>query len=246
MKLGNKALSSKFLRFHLCNSKTKSYKERIEAGFVPLSLSLETLSSPRSTMAAQTDEDPSPPLQQEDEEPPSPNLPPSTPTYPPPPYPVTVIGPQYCTPHPMVLTIQKKLFKLGEGIPLVNMRHKMITAHRRWDVYRGESSAAPMFSIKKSSLIQFKTTNLEVFLQSNTSEKTCDFKMKGSCQERSCVVTLAESKSIIAQMNKEDNTFSVTIHPNVDYAFIVALIVVSYEVNKDKKGEVNIDKKGGD
>ncbi|KAL5715126.1 hypothetical protein ACHQM5_016996 [Ranunculus cassubicifolius] len=225
-------------------------------------------------MAAQTDEDPSPPLQQEDEEPPSPNLPPSTPTYPPPPYPVTVIGPQYCTPHPMVLTIQKKLFKLGEGhfsildvngdslftvdgakkrvlldsagIPLVNMRHKMITAHRRWDVYRGESSAAPMFSIKKSSLIQFKTTNLEVFLQSNTSEKTCDFKMKGSCQERSCVVTLAESKSIIAQMNKEDNTFSVTIHPNVDYAFIVALIVVSYEVNKDKKGEVNIDKKGGD
>ncbi|KAL5715125.1 hypothetical protein ACHQM5_016995 [Ranunculus cassubicifolius] len=201
----------------------------------------------------------------------------ATPTYSESADPITVIGPQYCAPYQVDLTIQKKLLKLGEGHfsvhdingnslltvkgaiislrdkrvlvdsegnPLVNMRQKIITAHRRWDVYRGEDTAEPIFSVKKSSLIQFKT-NLEVFLQSNTSEKTCDFRIKGSWQERSCVVTHGESKVIVAKMHKDHNikshvlgadTFSLTIYPNVDYAFIVALIVVLYEVNQDRKG----------
>lgn len=31
------------------------------------------------------------------------------------------------------------------------------------------------------------------------------------------------------------NTFAVTVYPNVDYAFIVALIAVLHEINEDRK-----------
>lgn len=32
------------------------------------------------------------------------------------------------------------------------------------------------------------------------------------------------------------DTFGVTVYPNVDYAFIVALIIVLDEINKDRNG----------
>ena len=78
---------------------------------------------------------------------------------------------------------------------------QILSAHRRWQVYRGESSDSKdlLFSVKKSSLIQFKT-ELDVFLAANTSEQACDFKIKGSYFERSCTVSLGESNTIIAQV----------------------------------------------
>ena len=32
------------------------------------------------------------------------------------------------------------------------------------------------------------------------------------------------------------DTFAVTVYPNVDYAFIVALVVILHEINKPKNG----------
>jgi LURP-one-related len=37
----------------------------------------------------------------------------------------------------------------------------------------------------------------------------------------------------------EDNTFSLTVYPNVDYAFLVAIIVILDENHKDIKGTSN-------
>jgi hypothetical protein len=31
------------------------------------------------------------------------------------------------------------------------------------------------------------------------------------------------------------DTFSVTVYPHVDYAFIVGLVVILYEINEDRK-----------
>jgi hypothetical protein len=48
------------------------------------------------------------------------------------------------------------------------------------------------------------------------------------------------------QMHKKHNlesivlgkdTFSVTVYPNVDYAFIVALVVILEEINEDRNDE---------
>ncbi|WVZ05170.1 hypothetical protein V8G54_018516 [Vigna mungo] len=136
------------------------------------------------------------------------------------------------------------------GHPLATLRRKMMTAHDRWQAFRGESTDDKdlIFSLKRSSLIQFKT-KLDVFLglknlflANNTKEDICDFKVKGSWFERSCAVYAGESNNIVAQMHKKHTVqsilvgkdhFMVTVYPNIDYAFIVALIVILDEINDD-------------
>ncbi|XP_061357879.1 protein LURP-one-related 10-like [Gastrolobium bilobum] len=127
--------------------------------------------------------------------------------------------------------------------PLVTLRRKIMTAHDRWQAFRGESTETKdlIFTLKRSSLIQFKA-NLDVFLANNTKEDVCDFKVKGSWFERSCIVYAGESNNIVAQMHKKHtvqsivigkDNFMVTVYPNIDYAFIVALIVILDEINGD-------------
>ncbi|KAI3927113.1 hypothetical protein MKX01_029881 [Papaver californicum] len=133
------------------------------------------------------------------------------------------------------------------NIPLVSLQQKILTCHRRWQVYRGDSSDSRdlLFSVKKSKLLQLNTT-LHVFLASNTSEDVCDFKIKGSLLQRSATIYQGNSKNIIAQMHKkhtvesiilDKDTYGITIYPNVDYAFIVALCAVLNEINMDRNGE---------
>ncbi|CAJ1809866.1 unnamed protein product [Sphenostylis stenocarpa] len=133
------------------------------------------------------------------------------------------------------------------GHPLVTLRRKIMSAHDRWQAFRGESTEAKdlIFSLKRSSLIQFRT-KLDVFLANNTKEDICDFKVKGSWLERSCTVYAGESNNIVAQMHKKHtvqsiligkDNFMVTVYPNVDYAFIVALIVILDEINEDERAD---------
>ncbi|KAK3017495.1 hypothetical protein RJ639_005999 [Escallonia herrerae] len=128
--------------------------------------------------------------------------------------------------------------------PVVSLQQKILTAHRRWQVFRGDSSDSQdlLFSVKKSSILQFKT-ELDIFLATNTKEDACDFKVKGSWLERSCVIYLGDSSTIVAQMHKKHtaqsivlgkDTFTVTVYPHVDYAFIVALVVILDEINEDR------------
>ena len=76
-----------------------------------------------------------------------------------------------------------------------------MTAHRRWNAFRGDSSDSKdlLFSVKKSSLLQFKT-QLDVFLAANSKEDVFDFKIKGSWFERSCTIYAADGTTIIAQV----------------------------------------------
>jgi uncharacterized protein YxjI len=155
----------------------------------------------------------------------------------------------------IMFTVKGKLFSLRDrrilldnsGNPIVSFQQKILTAHRRWKVFRGDSSSDKdlLFSVKKSSLLQFKT-KLDVFLASNTKEDVCDFKIEGSWFERSCTIYAGESNNIVAQMHRKHSvqsivlgkdTFGVTVYPNVDYAFIVALVVILEEINEDRKDE---------
>ncbi|KAJ4978863.1 hypothetical protein NE237_009643 [Protea cynaroides] len=135
----------------------------------------------------------------------------------------------------------------ANGNPVLSMQQKIMSAHRRWQVFSGDSSDSKdlLFSAKKSSMIQFKT-ELDVFLAANTKEEVCDFKIKGSWLERSCTIYIGESFNVIAQMHKKHSvqsvvfgkdTFTVTVYPNIDYAFIVALIVILNEINEDRDGK---------
>ncbi|XVF65904.1 hypothetical protein PTKIN_Ptkin09bG0288200 [Pterospermum kingtungense] len=152
-----------------------------------------------------------------------------------------------------IFKVKGKLFSIRDrrvlldaaGNPLVSLKQKILTVHRRWQVFRGDSNNSNdlLFSVKKSSLLQMKTT-LDVFLASNTSESQPDFKIKGGWHESGC--TIYAGDAIIAQMHRKHNvqsvvfgadSYGVTAYPNVDYAFIVSLVVVLDEINADRKGE---------
>ncbi|XP_054782915.1 protein LURP-one-related 10-like [Prosopis cineraria] len=130
--------------------------------------------------------------------------------------------------------------------PVITLRRKIMTLHDKWKAFRGDSTDPKdlLFTLKRSSLIQLRT-KLDVFLASNTTEQACDFKIKGSWLERSCVVYARESNTIVAQMHKKHTfqsivfgktNFMVTVYPNVDYAFIVALVAILDEINQDQSG----------
>ncbi|XVF37504.1 hypothetical protein REPUB_Repub20aG0014500 [Reevesia pubescens] len=140
------------------------------------------------------------------------------------------------------LTIRDRRVLLdAAGHPIVTLKQKLMSAHGRWQVFRGDStnSSDLMFSAKRSSIFQLKT-RLDVFLANNKKEDVCDFKVKGSWFERSCVIYAGDSSTIVAQMHKKltvksiligKDKFMVTVYPNIDYAFIVALIVILDGIN---------------
>lgn len=135
----------------------------------------------------------------------------------------------------------------GAGMPLLTMQEKAFSMHHRWQVFRGDSTNAGdlLFTVKTTSLIQFKT-EMDVFLAGNTAQQVCDFKIKGSYFDRSCVFYLGDSNNMVAQMSRKltvsnvllgRDTFSVTVFPHVDYVFIASLVVILDEVHRDKRDE---------
>ncbi|KAI4378855.1 hypothetical protein MLD38_016279 [Melastoma candidum] len=148
-----------------------------------------------------------------------------------------------------VLSLHHRRFLLdAAGNPLLTLQQKMISAHDRWKAYRGESSDEKdlLFTVKRSSMIQLLGTKLHVFLANNTSEDRCDFRVEGSWLERSCVIYAGDSNSVIAQMHKKHTVqsmllgkdrFMVTVYPNVDAAFVAAIIVILEEINSEDKSD---------
>ncbi|KAF9597734.1 hypothetical protein IFM89_021221 [Coptis chinensis] len=126
----------------------------------------------------------------------------------------------------------------ANGYPLVTLRPTTVSAHNRWKAYRRDSSDEKdhLFTVKQSSVLSIRNQHY-VFLASNTSqEEVCDFKIRGSWFARS--IYLGDSPIIIAQMHKNHSaegivrgkdTYMVTVYPYVDYAFIVALLVILNE-----------------
>ncbi|KAJ8898923.1 hypothetical protein K2173_008416 [Erythroxylum novogranatense] len=176
--------------------------------------------------------------------------------------PVVVIGPQFLQQYPVDLTIandgkvtdvngtvifsvqsnctrihdRRHLKDAADNI-LVTLKEKIKTMHGRWQVFKGESTEEKdlLFSVKKSSLMQSRTQS-DAFLASNpTSESDPDFKVKGS----TIYLGGDESNVVVAEMFKRDrDNFAVRVYPNVDYAFIVGLVVVSDKMNAYCSGQV--------
>ncbi|TKY63594.1 LURP-one-related 15 [Spatholobus suberectus] len=117
------------------------------------------------------------------------------------------------------------------GNPIVTLRRKRMTAHNRWQVFRGKSEQMDdlLFSVKRPDIFQLKNT-LHVFLAKNT-EEVFDFVVEGNWSNGSCHVH-AKQSNIVALMSRHavqttgSDNFVVKVEANVDSAFIVALIVI--------------------
>lgn len=120
--------------------------------------------------------------------------------------------------------------------PLVLLREKYISEHKRWTVFRGESKAdSDLIFSTKTKHIESKT-EVNVFLANKKSSMDyCDFKIEGNWSKKNCSIHMRGSSSPIAQIRTYQplenakpakGKFMVTIYPSVDYAFVVALIAI--------------------
>ncbi|KAF9597732.1 hypothetical protein IFM89_021219 [Coptis chinensis] len=130
----------------------------------------------------------------------------------------------------------RRVLSDASGVPILSMARKLPSAHNRWQVYRGNSKdpREVIFTAKQPSVVQL-STEIEVFLVDNKEENISDYNAKGSLIGRSCTIYKAETNTIIAQNQQKlnisgvvlgRNTFMVTVYPQVDQAFIAALIVL--------------------
>ncbi|KAF9595640.1 hypothetical protein IFM89_001541 [Coptis chinensis] len=96
-----------------------------------------------------------------------------------------------------------------------------------------------LFSVKASAMYD-RSHPHEVFLASNTQEKVCDFNIRGSWMTNCCSVYLGDSSNVIARMQKNHSadgevpgkgTYTVTVYPYVDHAFIFAVLAYLHETN---------------
>lgn len=95
-------------------------------------------------------------------------------------------------------------------LPLFDLKAQLLTAHHRWQAFRGESTDSKqlLFSVKKSGLVQFLKTKLDVFLATNTKEEVSDFKIEGSWREKSCVIYASNSTQVAKVNQKKTFHFS--------------------------------------
>ncbi|KAK1437163.1 hypothetical protein QVD17_02949 [Tagetes erecta] len=142
---------------------------------------------------------------------------------------MSIVSSNFVAPYPVELTITRKWFSLfGGSFTVTDVKgkamFKMLRFENRWLALRGDSSSSKdiIFNINQSSLIQVKSS-LNVFLGNNDKVRGIyDFKVKGGWFDQSCTIYARDGTTIIAKM--ENNV--VTVYPNVDQAFIVALIVI--------------------
>ncbi|KAJ0681312.1 putative tubby-like protein [Helianthus annuus] len=130
------------------------------------------------------------------------------------------------------------------GRPIAMLRAKNMTAHSRWNVFRGQSKADSdmIFSTATNDIIQHRYTHVNISLANKRSgSNDCDFQIKGCWSDRNCTIYMGDSSTtIIAQMHvgQSPEKFMVTIYPDVDYAFVVALIAIVDAINNPGRKEV--------
>lgn len=139
-------------------------------------------------------------------------------------------------------TRSKRVLLNSAGVPLLCAHRKMLSLYNRWDAFRGEQPKPneALFSVKRSAYFQLKTS-LHVFLASHKKDSKPHFKVKGNYSERKC--TILHGSQIIAEVKRkctdanlqlEKDTFVILVHPGIDYAFIVTLILIMDEIHREQ------------
>ncbi|CAN1123085.1 Protein LURP-one-related 15 [Linum perenne] len=141
---------------------------------------------------------------------------------------------------------KRKLILDPAGNIIVTLQLKSWSIHSKWQAFRGDSTDAKdlIFTTKMDST-DMRKAKMGVFLGKNKSEKVWDFKMKGGFFGSSIIYSAPDPSSttvnIVVQVHHpkhhdisdrdqsiysgKDN-YMMRIYPNIDYAFIVSLLVI--------------------
>nr|KYP73114.1 UPF0706 protein At5g01750 family [Cajanus cajan] len=131
---------------------------------------------------------------------------------------------------------KKRVMRDATGSLILTMRQKIkvVTLRHRWVVYRGGMSEEKdvIFGVERSHPLDMKP-RLEVFMATNINEHISSFQLVGSHIDKSCKVykgdtMIAEVIDVYPRSNfsKWTESFRVKLNAGVDFAFIVALLVI--------------------
>ncbi|CAN1812213.1 Protein LURP-one-related 14 [Linum perenne] len=127
----------------------------------------------------------------------------------------------------------KRVFRDPSGFPLLTLYGKSITFWHKWSAYdQGMiTNDNLLFTVKQSHPLQIKK-DLNVYLSSGLVDAP-DFNVTGSYTSLSFKVykghrILAEVKHnfTLESFYKGKERFTIKVYPEVDYAFIIALLVI--------------------
>ncbi|GMI91664.1 hypothetical protein like AT3G56180 [Hibiscus trionum] len=137
-----------------------------------------------------------------------------------------------------VWTSKKRVMKDPSGSPVITLRKKALSWKNKWQMYEGESSEQNhlLCSVQQSDVLPIKN-NLDIYLASNYKEDKPDFHVTGSLASLSFRVW--KDNLIIAEVKhsytwgscKGKESFKVKVYPEVDYAFILALVVIMHDTD---------------
>lgn len=134
----------------------------------------------------------------------------------------------------------RRFLRDARGTRILTMKKKLMTLHDTWEIYAGESSTV-LATVKKSSIVQFRTSMDCMLANSNTGKR--NYQIKGDFFDRNVTIFRgAEQAAVLTRQMTFTNlvlskdTFGVTIFPGVDEALIFALIVIMDEVHLHDNG----------
>ncbi|KAL3578967.1 hypothetical protein D5086_020471 [Populus alba] len=128
----------------------------------------------------------------------------------------------------------KRVLRDPAGFPILTIRGKVLTLWHKWKAHAGESTddSNVLFTVKQSHPLQIKKA-INVFLTANSKKKEPDFHISGSYTSLSFKVY--QGRRLIAEVRhnftlesfcKGKERYKVKVYPEVDYAFVVALLVI--------------------
>ncbi|KAK9054892.1 hypothetical protein SSX86_025971 [Deinandra increscens subsp. villosa] len=128
------------------------------------------------------------------------------------------------------------------GEPVISFTTKHISIHRRRQAYKGDHHEHHrLFSVKKTR--GRKSLRYDVYMASNMTESTFNYRVYDNFKDGTSIIFAQDKTTVLAQLHtqvirqktvKAEDKFSVSLSPNVDKAFVSALLIIREEVRKSR------------
>ncbi|KAD0007801.1 hypothetical protein R6Q59_018361 [Mikania micrantha] len=128
------------------------------------------------------------------------------------------------------------------GQPVISFTTKHISMHRRRQAYKGDHNEHHrLFTVKKTR--GPKSLRYDVYMASNMTESTFNYRVYDNFKNGTSIIFAQDKTTVLAQLHthvtrqktvKPQDKFSVSLSPNVDKAFVSALLIIREEVRKSR------------
>ncbi|MFS7997249.1 putative tubby-like protein [Helianthus anomalus] len=110
--------------------------------------------------------------------------------------------------------------------------------HRRRQAYKGDHHEHHrIFTVKKTR--GHKSLRYDVYMASNMTESTFNYRVYDNFKDGTSIIFAQDKVTLHIQVTKQkdvkkEEKFSVSVSPNVDKAFVSALLIIREEVRKSR------------